>query len=317
MLPKVASIEFRVMVIYMSHHHKKNQETVVSPEISYLLEDVEELVNNHIDGYLAGRTFSIKLNDFMPALNNQPAGSSLPVGINRLAASELNSFRQGGLKPEFVGMDLQFTFPIKWTDENPLNINLKWTDDISVRLALLDNRPLMLIEHGESVLKADQISLEEISTYLSSIGLPDSIFGQDFEDLFKDIYISRDMKIERSFKDIVDPSSTLEIVHNARHMINDDGEAELVQELCMNIDHYNEGRIDGGLYFPPTASYRSMLRFERSPKADKWLYRGLYSGELVEGELIDEPVQRDPKLGIPSDKLLDKALDFLSQNRLD
>jgi hypothetical protein len=66
----------------------------------------------------------------------------------------------------------------------------------------------------------------------------------------------------------------------------------------------------------PGTTYRNMFRFERNEKADQWKYRGAYAGKLESGEFIDQLVQRDPKLGVPGSKLLEKAFNFLSEEAI-
>lgn len=284
------------------------------PETEYLITDVEELVNKNIGNYLNDKPFRVKITDYMPEMPIVKGTPRLPIGITRVERDLVQKFAPG--TRDFIGMDLLFTYPLskKIVDENPINIQLKWSDGINVSLALVDERPVTLVTQGkdaQEVLFAAAPSPEIMQTYLATIGLPDSMWIDDFKDLMGDIYSSRDIQLERGVTYLVDIGTTMEIAHNARYMTNDSGDKELVQELCLNIDHVSEPRLSGLVF--PGKTFRNMFRFERNEQSDEWKYRGAYAGKLISGEFIDQLVQDDPKLGIPGSKLLEKAFNFLSQ----
>jgi hypothetical protein len=300
----------------MSYRHKSAESFSIEPETEYLITDVEELVNKNIFRYLDVQPFRVDVKDYTPDMSVARRKPQLPVGINRIDRDIVQPVAPG--PSEFIGMDLLFSYPLMTSkDENPFNITLKWSNDIQVRLAVVDQRPIMLVEHiadTEHVMSASELSRETMMMYLKSIGLPESMWSNDFKDLMGDIYSSRDIKIKRQSSHLIDPSTTLEISHDARYMTNDLGDKELTQELCLNIDHYNEGREDG-LYFPSTPTFRNMFRFDRSIDASQWQYRGAYAGKLVHGDFIDQLVQDNPTLGVPGSKLLSKAFTFLSEEQ--
>lgn len=282
-------------------------------ETEYLITDVEELVNRNVGNYLADQPFRIKISDFMPDMHAPSGKERLPVGITRIERDIVRTVAPG--EREFIGMDLAFTFPlVKSGEENPISIELKWSDGIQVVLAIVDERPVILVTIGkdnDTVLSAAEPSPEIMRTYLESVGLPASIWDKDFKDLMGDIYSARDLKIERHSNHLLDLGTTLEISHDARYMTNDDGDKELVQELCLNIDHQANPNDSGILL--PGATFRNMFRFERSEAADKWKYRGAYAGRLESGDFIDQMIQKNPRLGVPGSKLLEKAFTFLSE----
>jgi len=309
----------------MNHLNREPVPIEVPPETEYLITDIEELVNDNVGNYLNDKTFRIKVSNFMPAEHEIRNKKHLPIGINRIERDVIQSTVPG--MREFIGMDLLFTFPLakgrerqglgETADENPINITLKWSGDVHAVLAIVDDRPIMLVTHGENseeVLAASQPNRDVMRTYLETIGLPDSIWSDDFKDLLGDIYFSPDIEIDRSSKHPTDLGTTIEMKHTARYLTDDDEKKELIQELCLNIDHTSEPRYDGLVF--PGMTFRNMFRFERSNDNKAWEYRGAYAGKLVSGEFIDQPVQEDPKLGVPGSKLLEKAFYFLSQQEV-
>lgn len=285
-------------------------------ETEFLLTDLEELVNKNIGNYLHDQPFRIKVTDYMPEMREQKGSPRLPIGITRVERDIIRPVAPG--VREFIGMDLLFTFPLTKSldEENPINVNLKWSDRLEATLALVDKRPTVIVttgEQAEEVVFAAEPSADIMRTYLETVGLPDSIWDDDFKDLMGDIYSSRDIKLDRGVSYIVDFNTTMDISHNARYMTNDLGDKELVQELCLSLDHTSDPQLSGIVL--PGATYRNMFRFERNEASDQWKYRGTYAGKLKTGEFIDELVQHDPKLGIPGSRLLEKAFHFLSEAR--
>jgi hypothetical protein len=301
----------------MNSRNPESARPLIPAETEYLISDVEELVNHNIGEYLNKQPFRMKIVDYSPGMQTIRGIPHLPIGITRLDRDVVQAIAPGAR--EFTGMDLLFSFPMTATpaDENPLNVTLKWSSDINARLAIVDKRPIMLVEYGndsECLLHASSLPPEQMKTYLESIGLPDSIWGNDFRALLRDIHSSRDVKFTRHSTETLDIGTTLDISHEAHYMKNDRGDTELIQELCLNIDHHTIGRIDGPR-LTGAPSFRNMFRFDRNTNEDAWQYRGAYASKLVAGELVDELVQQDPKLGVPGSKLLEKALTFLSSKK--
>lgn len=282
----------------------------IPPETPYLIEDLEDLVNRKAETFLKGSPFRVKATDFRPEL----ISGNEAIGIDRLA------FRYLPPAPKlFSGIDLLVTFPIYINEptekdaENPLNLTLKWSNETQVRLAVVDRRRLLLAEEsGDNgrTFHAEQLHPEVFDGYIESLGLPKSFWGNDIKEITRDLYNCPDFSISQSAKTGVDIGTTLEIIHDARLKQDDDDEKQLVQELCINIDHARADIpvIPGELYLPPQPKYRNMLRFKRADSNDKWKFAGAYHGKLDAGELYDELEQINPRLGIPSGKVLDKAL---------
>lgn len=300
----------------MSHNHRVRRplepEFQAPPETSYLVEDVTELVNERFDAFLDGAPFHIKAKNFHPELIGW---HGLPDGIHNLGEKYLPPLPT---PREFTGIDLLFRFPIDKTVENPFNITVNWSDNRDVRLAIVDKRPVILAEEsGDNgdILYAERTHPEVMEYLLESLGLPESFWGDDVKEITRDLYNCPDLFITRSAKTRVDLATTLEIVHDARMTHDMDDKKQLIQELCINVDHESaDAPVPAGhLYLPPYAKYRNMLRFERTDDNSAWKFAGAYHGRLGMGDLIDEIVQVDPKLGIPNGKVLDKALTILSQ----
>lgn len=282
----------------------------VAPETPYLIEDIEELINCRIDSFLQDAPFRIKAQDFHPEL----LSGEQEIGIDTLAFTYLPPEPK-----EFAGIDLLFSFPLRQSAENPLNITLKWSNNTQVRLALVDKRPLLLAEESDEngqTFHAEELHPEVMSSYLSSLGFPDSFWGDDIKDMTRDLYNCPDLSMMRSAKTRVDLATTLEVVHDARLIHDIDDTKQLVQELCINIDHEDTPTSVSGPEIQLSAQpvFRNMLRFERANDNESWKYAGTYQGKLSAGELYDELVQVDPRLGIPHVKVLDKALAILTES---
>jgi len=293
--------------------HHEQSEPQIQPETEYMITDVEELVNNNVSEYLEGKTFEVKITDYIPETHTIRDKMHLPIGLTRIERDVVQDVVPG--PREFIGMDILFTFPLSKSNaqENPLNVKMKWSGGVAVSLALVDQRPVLLVtkgEEAEDVLYAAEPNRETMRTYLETIGLPNSFWGNDFEDLMGDVYMSQDIQLERSASHLIDLGTTIEIAHTARYKTDTENTKQLVQELCLNIDHTSEPRLSGLML--PGSTFRNMFRFERNESEDQWKYKGAYAGKLVSGEFIDRMIQEDPKLGVPGSKLLEKAFQFLS-----
>ena len=294
----------------MTKHFRELSETPLVPvETEYLVTDMEAMVNERVDEYLDGYPFQVSVADFHPTLND----GKLPSGIRRIDNSYVSKVAPG--VREFAGIDILMQFPIVSEAENPLNITLKWTDGLQCRIAIVDKLPIILVERGDEIIHSGILDQSEMTSYLNSSGLPESMWGSSIKDLIEDTNQSRDVKLRHASTAPVDHHTSMEIVHDVRSMINDAGERELVQELCLNVDHLSKATGGKGneIYLPSTATFRNMLRFERGELSNAWEYRGAYEGKLEAGEFIDEVVQVDPKLGLPKSKIINKALNVLSK----
>lgn len=298
----------------MNRRTEQSMDRPVPAETEYLISDVEELVNREIDAHLDGNPFHIEVKNYKPLTPTQKA----PYGVTRIDRDIVQKIAPG--IREFTGIDLDFNFPLSQNSENPFNVSLKWSDGIQCRLAIVDNRPIMLIErgdHNEAVLFASSPEKEIMRTHLESVGLPETIWASNIKNLIGDITDSSAIKISRTSEDIIDIGTKLEITHESFFAVNILGDKEVTQELCVSLDHQSiptdESNNPGFIQLAPQSIYRNMLRFNRNDSGDAWQYRGAYEGKLRSGELIDELVQIDPKLGIPRSKLLDKAIAYLSE----
>lgn len=311
---------------------KSNEPLSAPPEIEYLVTDMERLVNERADEYLDGYPYQVSFSDFQPS---SPDGK-VPSGIRRIHNTHVSGF--ASKTHEFAGMDVHMQFPVTPNSENPVNINLKWNDGINCRIAIVDQLPIILVERNDEILKSGLLQRPEMRSYLNSSGLPESVWGSDINKLVSEVAKSRDIRLQRRSTAFIDPYTNMEFVHEVRHLRNDDGEAEYVEELCLNIDHLTEtktttvanfadqllqaydedGRdmLSGGTEkkLLPLATFRNMLRFEKQSPGDTWSYRGAYEGKLGSGDLVDEVVQTDPRLGLPKSKIITKALNVLNHH---
>lgn len=295
---------------YARHH--MDRAPIVPPETSYLIEDVAELVNDRVDVFLENAPFHIKASGFHPELLH---GDEALHGITALGQKYLPHAYTGR---DFTGMDLDFAFPIRFTDKNPLKITVNWSDATNLQLAFRDSRPILIAgESGDSgkTFMSAILHPEIMANHLDTLSLPDSFWKDDIGEITRDLYNCPELLMTRTAKTQVDLATTLEIVHDARIAQDVDDTKQLLQELCINVDHDLPARpaATGELPLKPFARYRNMLRFSRTSDDSAWQFAGAYRGHLDTGDLIDDIVQVDPKLGIPSSKVLDKALAVLSQ----
>lgn len=282
-------------------------------ETPYLIEDLEELINTSFDTVFNDAPFRIKATDFHPEL----ISGKESTGPYLLAFNHLPPAKVGR---ELLGLDLLMDFPIKRPGENPLNIAIKWSDSTQIRLAVAGGKNLLLAEESKDngrTFSAEIVPQEVFEGYIESLGLPDSFWSNDIREVTQDLYNCPDLFLTRSLRSRVDLATSVEFVHDARLVHDIDDTKQLVQELCINIDHDRKDTpvYDNELYLPPQPKYRNMLRFERTDDNEAWKFAGAYRGALGAGELYDELVQIDPRLGIPDSKVLDKALAVLSQTK--
>jgi len=302
-------------------HKHSDSEPQVSPETEYLVTDMERYVNENVEEYLDGYPTVLKATDYHVLMTSE---KKLPIGIRRIDNAYVSRFAPS--ERTFDSVDILMQFPIQPEAENPINIVFKWTDGTHCRIAIVDKRPLLLVENGDTTLHSAFINIDEMNTYLTSCGLPKSIWGANLDQVIEDIDSSSDIHTYQRVNAAIDPFTTLEIVHEMRFKTNAHESKKVLDELCLNIDHLGdeaEITLANNIYLPPTPTYRNMLRFEQAEENEQdsddinnrssWSYRGAYSGKLEAGEFIDELVQIDPKLVIPNTKVVSKALAVLSQ----
>lgn len=293
-----------------SSHHASEYDNWyrVSPETEYLISDVEELVNNNFREFLGEAPFKIKANGYKPELLH----GEKPSGIDLLEADFLMDV--GSFDREFVAIDMLIDFPLRSGSENPWNIEVKWSDGLQIRLALVDKLPILLVEESKEnghTLHSEILHPEVMAEYVEKLGLPHSIWSEDIKELTRDLYSCPEFFMTQSATRIVDPYTTVELIHDAQMRQDIDDRKQLVQELLIHIDHLEQDTPTTDpdeLALMPHMRYRNMLRFDHDDTNGLWQYKGAYSGKLGVGEFIDEVVQVDPKLGVPGSKVLEKVL---------
>lgn len=289
------------------------REIIVNPETEYLISDVEELVNKNARKFLNGAPYEIKVHGYRPELLN----GTKPAGIDLLEADFLMDV--GAFNREFTSMDLLFNFPVSRDGENPWNIAVKWSDGIQVRLASVGNKSILLVEDSKEnghTYHAETLHPEIMSHYIDNLGLPPSFFTNDIKELARDLNSCPELFLKQRASSFVDPYTRIELLHDAEMRADDGDDKQLVQELCINIDHYSRfdetHHNDDELQPVPYRQYRNMLRFLFDEETGLWKYRASYHGKLEANLLLDEePVHKDPQLDIPSINLLRKAFEGL------
>ena len=286
-------------------------ESSIPGETQYLIESLNELVNETVDEYLDGNTTLFTVTEFHPeSVNGKP-----PIGVRRLENNYLTKSPR-----DFTNIDLRFNFPIGSSSNSPFNIAVNWSDGMRCRLAIIDKRPFLTVERQSEdspTYHSEPLDKESMWTYVNSLGLPKSIWGANMRDIVSELSGDGKLSVTREASVIVDPYTTIDIVHDAKMLRDNEDKQHLIQELLININHFlrPESQIaDDTMKLKPFAAYRNMLRFERSEDGSLWEYRGAYSGKLTSGDTVESFVQVDPKLGVPDGKLLDKALNTFSNH---
>ncbi|MDB5181006.1 MAG: hypothetical protein JWO54_769 [Candidatus Saccharibacteria bacterium] len=303
-------------------HKNSESEPQIPPHTELLVTDMETYVNENVHEYLDGYPSILKATDYQ--VLRAPDGK-LPAGIRRIDNAYVTKVAPG--ERELSGVDILMQFPLQYEAENPINVTFTWNDGTHCRIAIVDKRPVLIVENGDSTLYSGFIDMDELASYLNSCGLPKSIWGADINQAIEDIDSSSDTHIYQRASIIIDPYTTMEIVHEKRFKTDIHETRKILDELCLNIDHleYNASILTDDIYLPPAPTYRNMLRFERNETEDgtqqdtstsdeeSWSYRGAYSGKLELGEFVDALVQIDPKLVIPNSKIVAKALSVMKQ----
>jgi hypothetical protein len=281
-------------------------EDTVNPETQYLVADLQELVTGKAELLLQDAAMSLNIRDFetMPRLT-QNRSYQPPAAIQKLAR-ELEVLSPGAR--EFAAIDLDLEFPVKDSlTDNPFNAKLKWSDGVSADFAFTGIGPILLINVNDErqTIESRRLHPNEASEYLDGMGLPFAIWGEDFAALLASLRNSRAIVVKRVSSKIIDHRTSLDVTHLATYQDDIDSTKDVVQELSLDINHHDPVTGD------PT--FRNTLRFARSKDESSWEYRGTYSGQLAEGQLLADPeTQTDPSLVVPPSKLLDKALAYLS-----
>lgn len=295
------------------NRHNESEPPVVSPETEYLIADIEELVNNNFREFLGESPFRIKANGYKPELLH----GTRPDIVDILEFDYLMEAGSPGAR-EFTAIDMLFDFPLNSGSENPWNIEVKWSDGIQIRLALVNQMPILLVEEsGENghTLHSEILHPEVMAGYVEKLGLPHSIWNNDIKELTRDLYNCPEFFMSQRASTVVDPYTGVEMVHDAQMRQDVDDRKQIVQELLVHIDHLDQTpstHREDELQPVPHMRFRNMLRFDHDDENGLWRFKGAYHGKLGAGEFIDEVVQIDPKLGIPGGKVLEKVFNGLS-----
>ena len=288
------------------------REPRIEPETGFLVRDLEELVTDKVGEFLGDEQFKISAKGYRPEIHN----GEMPSGIDLLEGDYLMDF--GTPDRDFQGIDLQLSYPLKKEDANPFNITVRWSGGVNCRLAVVDTLPILFIEEAKKnghTLHAEKLPQEKMELYLEGLGLPESIFGSDIKELMRDLYHCPELLMTQTAQAYVDPYTRIEISHDAQLRQDMDDKKQLTQELAVKIDHLDQSvPFAAALELPlkPQFRFRNLLRFDRNEDTNAWDFRGAYSGKLGTGETLDESSHIDPKLDIPSVKVLEKALNGLN-----
>lgn len=272
----------------------KYRHEVISPAAEYLIEDLNEAINDTSERLFAAAPFQITARGYRHGTKDTP------IGINRLRLRDPND-----ALAEVVTTDFQLEFPLSATGSNGLSVAVNWTNG-KIHEIKIGTIPMLVEHYKNGEVRVSELDFEEAGTLLDTIGLPSEIYTDNIHELTRSLLpTTEDLSLEQSHEDIIDPATSLHATRTAR-IFNKIGEEPLaIQELCLNINHLD---IESPSAMP---AYRNELRFARQTDDAPWEYRGCYEGAVATGELLEESVHVEPSLTIPSDKLLEKALYFL------
>ncbi|UTX51557.1 hypothetical protein KI440_01205 [Candidatus Saccharibacteria bacterium TM7i] len=277
-----------------------------TPETVYLISDLEELVNKNADKYLHDSSAEIVIQGLKVGNNK----GEVPYVLNRIRRELITS--QAGRFPELINMDARFTFPLADNSRAPFSLTYNWTEDLHTIVHSQESGTIILTQ-GKNDATLDSGFLEGVTAPQAAnlFEIPQEITGESTAALLEAVASAESVFTRRQATTAVDAFTSFSLVHDAKIRNDENGERHINQELCLEINHDNErGQPDSPneIYLPPVSTYRTMLRFGRTEGEDGWRFTGSYGGKLSTGELLSEVLYEHPKVAMPSNKALEKAL---------
>jgi hypothetical protein len=289
------------------------EEQPIPKETEFLVDDIADFLNQRYMEYLRDARVSVDVKGYSPFhptddINNR-AVSTLPLGIT-LLKGELAPLAPG--LGDFVSMDLRFMFPITEAFQKGLGVTVHFSDGSEYMLEFTSQGPVETFSNPDEIVKAEIIDKNAADAVLRSLDLPPAMKGDSFENLLVELNNIQSIVFERRYMDTLDDATNINIVHSARYGRTVSGQKGVVQDLTIEHDHFPPGKVHPGLILLP--KQRSMLRFGRDEEEDKkgWLYRGTYIAPIIGSDISGILVNGPQKLVVPSVKLLDKTLEFLT-----
>jgi hypothetical protein len=289
---------------------KKNAEQTVSPEMSYLINDLDQVVNKTERAFLKGLPYSIKVNGFRPiadvnfneTIQAPPTPRSITNGEDRLK----KILPQLG---EFKNIDLVLGFPLTAENLTDLRVVVNWSDGTKIIVQYSEIGTVEMVETGSGeTINARLMKKGEDQQYINGLGLPVTMHGDDIAEFFKDLQQTDSIIFERTFKDMIDIQTGINIIESSSYAEDENGDKKAVQDLRIELDHYDPAEFElSPLYLP---FRKTMLRFDKNANYD-WHYQGKYDVPLISGEFPSEVVPDDFILGLPSASLLEKMFMYL------
>lgn len=290
----------------------------IEHETSYLVDDLNEKINQSVESYLHGAQKHLTIEGYRPLGLDRRSGLPTPVGVIELEERHMRQHLDID-GADFTDMNISVDFPITSSEaDNPLHVEYNWNNGARVVLAIVDKRPIMLIEKRDNQdeyhsLHAEQLHPEVFEHLLETSGIPMSTFDESIESFLDDVRDAPRIRLNREKSSIADLGTEITVRHTALLGRDINGDIQNVQELALNIDHYHSSQDPTDtLMLGAVPKFRTLLRFARNEYEDGWQYRGTYTGKLQAGELVDTLEQQDPRLGVPSGAVMDKVLYFLA-----
>ena len=289
----------------------------IERETSYLVDDLNEIINESAEPFLKGAQKQFIVEGFRPITRDTELHLTTPVGVIELEERYMrpHTAMDGA---DFTDMRLSIDFPIIRSEEdNPFHVELHWNNGARVVLALVDKRPILLIERRDDTneyqsVHAAQLHPEIFEHLLETTGIPMSTFDESVEQFLDDMRDASRIRLVREKSSVADLGTEITVQHTALLERDIEGTVQNVQELTLNIDHFSsKNNPEDTLKLGAIPTFRTLLRFARNEAENGWEYKGTYTGKLQAGELLDTLEQQDPRLGVPSGAIMDKALYFL------
>jgi len=303
-------------------NRQRNPEIQVEPVIPYLIDDLTEQINLRERNFLRDIPVSVKVKGFSPfyissSLENLDT-SPTPIGITLIENQAQHFVPSIGY---FVNMDLSFQFPILKKHQPNMSATLHFHEGSDVTIQNTDQGAIQTIADPDEIVNVIELDKDEAAMIFSSIGLPHSLNGDNFEHLLVELNNIQAVSFERKYTDILDQDTLIDVTHSAlyaattKKRVGDEDKKGLVQELTLNLSHLPKQR---SLLKTPTPYRKTEFRFDRDVVKDisGWRYRGTYDVPLKGSDLTGVLVPESHTLIVPTIVDLDKALGYFKSKKL-
>lgn len=295
----------------MKHPRHHDKPSAIPAETEYLITDINEIVSQRYEQLLAHTPVEIVATNFRP--NHNHPDMPLPEGITWLQA--IHQTRTAHKPGEFVSMGVACTLEEDMSPQD-LSVITQWGSGAETNIIYTSRGPLLICADPDGTTPVNEFmdtSAAELIT--RNIGLPTELFYANHRNIHHIIASLRDtdkLRLNRTKKDVIDPSTTIKLSYDALFGTDFDGEKDIVHDFTITTTHWETIDIGTGS-FTSVPAYQNILRFARGANESGWQFAGNHQGPVEDGELLDDPlVMRQSSLVVPSVGLLGKTLEYLA-----